>query len=297
MRHLYQLNGPWLWYCEWQCFKMANEMTLSDSCILSSKPWAVCCNRCNMFNLEIGCKAENVFMLLRLELLFLLFSECQFQQLCDLCYFVCLQMGKKCNMKPQSLEKINTAFQLVYFFVFYWNAYYSCPYKVNNVACRMHSFGMYYIVITVRLELWPSCSYICRAENYGSNSEESVLASRCRGTSWYFWHTVFDILCIGTFFSGKLVVCVFEREHYICLVLCTMLTFLGSEVEIPGKKTFIHSFVFFSETVYQLLEENQRYLSQLTSLLQDATQDMENSVMVWYRGVRQCVCSCMSTGP
>ncbi|XP_034408442.1 inhibitor of nuclear factor kappa-B kinase subunit alpha-like isoform X2 [Cyclopterus lumpus] len=34
-----------------------------------------------------------------------------------------------------------------------------------------------------------------------------------------------------------------------------------------------------SETVNQLLEENQRYLSQLTSLLQDATQDMEHSVM------------------
>uniref|UniRef100_A0A672G062 Inhibitor of nuclear factor kappa-B kinase subunit alpha n=1 Tax=Salarias fasciatus TaxID=181472 RepID=A0A672G062_SALFA len=34
------------------------------------------------------------------------------------------------------------------------------------------------------------------------------------------------------------------------------------------------------ETVHQLLDENQRYLSQLTSLLQDATQETENSVMV-----------------
>ncbi|XP_054455728.1 inhibitor of nuclear factor kappa-B kinase subunit alpha-like isoform X2 [Anoplopoma fimbria] len=34
-----------------------------------------------------------------------------------------------------------------------------------------------------------------------------------------------------------------------------------------------------SETVNQLLDENQRYLSQLTSLLQDATQEMEHSVM------------------
>uniref|UniRef100_A0A8D0D8Z2 Inhibitor of nuclear factor kappa-B kinase subunit alpha n=1 Tax=Sander lucioperca TaxID=283035 RepID=A0A8D0D8Z2_SANLU len=37
--------------------------------------------------------------------------------------------------------------------------------------------------------------------------------------------------------------------------------------------------LFFSETVHQLLDENQRYLSQLTSLLQDATQEMEHSVM------------------
>ena len=37
----------------------------------------------------------------------------------------------------------------------------------------------------------------------------------------------------------------------------------------------------FSETV-QLLEENQHYLSQLTSLLQDTTQETGNSVMVQY---------------
>uniref|UniRef100_G3NU71 Inhibitor of nuclear factor kappa-B kinase subunit alpha n=1 Tax=Gasterosteus aculeatus aculeatus TaxID=481459 RepID=G3NU71_GASAC len=36
---------------------------------------------------------------------------------------------------------------------------------------------------------------------------------------------------------------------------------------------------FFSETVSQLLDENQRYLSQLTSLVQDATQEMEHSIM------------------
>ncbi|XP_022618168.1 inhibitor of nuclear factor kappa-B kinase subunit alpha-like [Seriola dumerili] len=34
-----------------------------------------------------------------------------------------------------------------------------------------------------------------------------------------------------------------------------------------------------SETVHQLLDENQRYLNQLTSLLQDATQEMDFSVM------------------
>uniref|UniRef100_G3NU66 Inhibitor of nuclear factor kappa-B kinase subunit alpha n=1 Tax=Gasterosteus aculeatus aculeatus TaxID=481459 RepID=G3NU66_GASAC len=36
---------------------------------------------------------------------------------------------------------------------------------------------------------------------------------------------------------------------------------------------------FPSETVSQLLDENQRYLSQLTSLVQDATQEMEHSIM------------------
>uniref|UniRef100_A0A673AK40 Inhibitor of nuclear factor kappa-B kinase subunit alpha n=1 Tax=Sphaeramia orbicularis TaxID=375764 RepID=A0A673AK40_9TELE len=41
------------------------------------------------------------------------------------------------------------------------------------------------------------------------------------------------------------------------------------------------SFVSFSETVDQLLDENQHYLTQLTSLLQDATQELQPSVMVW----------------
>ncbi|XP_040034534.2 inhibitor of nuclear factor kappa-B kinase subunit alpha isoform X1 [Gasterosteus aculeatus] len=35
----------------------------------------------------------------------------------------------------------------------------------------------------------------------------------------------------------------------------------------------------YCETVSQLLDENQRYLSQLTSLVQDATQEMEHSIM------------------
>uniref|UniRef100_A0A665UG37 Inhibitor of nuclear factor kappa-B kinase subunit alpha n=1 Tax=Echeneis naucrates TaxID=173247 RepID=A0A665UG37_ECHNA len=43
--------------------------------------------------------------------------------------------------------------------------------------------------------------------------------------------------------------------------------------------THRQSLLYFSETVHQLLDENQRYLSQLTSLLQDATQEMECSVM------------------
>lgn len=54
----------------------------------------------------------------------------------------------------------------------------------------------------------------------------------------------------------------------------------------------LKSFVPFSETVPQLLDENQRYLSQLTSLLQDTAQDMEHSVMVWHTGMRECVGAC-----
>uniref|UniRef100_A0A7N5ZV57 Inhibitor of nuclear factor kappa-B kinase subunit alpha n=1 Tax=Anabas testudineus TaxID=64144 RepID=A0A7N5ZV57_ANATE len=42
----------------------------------------------------------------------------------------------------------------------------------------------------------------------------------------------------------------------------------------------IESLLSLSETVHQLLDENHRYLTQLTSLLQDATQEMEHSVMV-----------------
>uniref|UniRef100_A0A665UFU4 Inhibitor of nuclear factor kappa-B kinase subunit alpha n=1 Tax=Echeneis naucrates TaxID=173247 RepID=A0A665UFU4_ECHNA len=51
----------------------------------------------------------------------------------------------------------------------------------------------------------------------------------------------------------------------------------------------VSSLLYFSETVHQLLDENQRYLSQLTSLLQDATQEMECSVMVQYMGVKKQV--------
>ena len=51
----------------------------------------------------------------------------------------------------------------------------------------------------------------------------------------------------------------------------------------------LESLFSFSETVRQLLDDNQRYLSQLTSLLQDATQEMEHSVMVCYTGVREHV--------
>lgn len=58
------------------------------------------------------------------------------------------------------------------------------------------------------------------------------------------------------------------------------------------ENTPIESFVSFSETVHQLLDENQRYLSKLTSMLQDATQEMEHSVMVWYTGGRECVNAC-----
>uniref|UniRef100_A0A8C3AM54 Inhibitor of nuclear factor kappa-B kinase subunit alpha n=1 Tax=Cyclopterus lumpus TaxID=8103 RepID=A0A8C3AM54_CYCLU len=76
-----------------------------------------------------------------------------------------------------------------------------------------------------------------------------------------------------------------QKEFWYLLKIACMSLNLHCAVQgsphvvIPGEKTFIHSFVFFSETVNQLLEENQRYLSQLTSLLQDATQDMEHSVM------------------
>uniref|UniRef100_A0AAQ4PYI1 Inhibitor of nuclear factor kappa-B kinase subunit alpha n=1 Tax=Gasterosteus aculeatus aculeatus TaxID=481459 RepID=A0AAQ4PYI1_GASAC len=41
--------------------------------------------------------------------------------------------------------------------------------------------------------------------------------------------------------------------------------------------------------ISQLLDENQRYLSQLTSLVQDATQEMEHSIMVCYARGTQCV--------
>uniref|UniRef100_A0A4W6DVK7 Inhibitor of nuclear factor kappa-B kinase subunit alpha n=1 Tax=Lates calcarifer TaxID=8187 RepID=A0A4W6DVK7_LATCA len=51
----------------------------------------------------------------------------------------------------------------------------------------------------------------------------------------------------------------------------------------------VNCLVSCSETVHQLLDENQRYLSQLTSLLQDATQEMEHSVMVWCTCVNECV--------
>lgn len=64
---------------------------------------------------------------------------------------------------------------------------------------------------------------------------------------------------------------------------------------LPGKPihtVHIDTFISFSETVHQLLDENQRYLSQLTSLLQDATQEMEHSIMVWYAGVKKCVYAC-----
>lgn len=39
-------------------------------------------------------------------------------------------------------------------------------------------------------------------------------------------------------------------------------------------------FFFFSVSVHQLLEENENYLSQLTSMLQETTKDTEYSVMV-----------------
>ena len=63
---------------------------------------------------------------------------------------------------------------------------------------------------------------------------------------------------------------------------CQKKGLLFSWVHENVKKHFIYSeaLVCFSESVHQLLDENQRYLGQLTSLLQDATQEMEPSVMV-----------------
>lgn len=40
------------------------------------------------------------------------------------------------------------------------------------------------------------------------------------------------------------------------------------------------------------MDENQQYLSQLTSLMQATTQDMEHSITVWYKVVRECVHAC-----
>uniref|UniRef100_A0A7N6AKJ8 Protein kinase domain-containing protein n=1 Tax=Anabas testudineus TaxID=64144 RepID=A0A7N6AKJ8_ANATE len=45
----------------------------------------------------------------------------------------------------------------------------------------------------------------------------------------------------------------------------------------------IESLLSLSETVHQLLDENHRYLTQLTSLLQDATQEMEHSCVSVFR--------------
>uniref|UniRef100_A0A8D3BS47 Inhibitor of nuclear factor kappa-B kinase subunit alpha n=1 Tax=Scophthalmus maximus TaxID=52904 RepID=A0A8D3BS47_SCOMX len=56
----------------------------------------------------------------------------------------------------------------------------------------------------------------------------------------------------------------------------------------------LESLVSFSEAVHQLLDENQRYLGQLTSLLQDATQEMEHSVMVWFTDMHGGMCPCTS---
>uniref|UniRef100_A0A8D3DU71 Inhibitor of nuclear factor kappa-B kinase subunit alpha n=1 Tax=Scophthalmus maximus TaxID=52904 RepID=A0A8D3DU71_SCOMX len=56
----------------------------------------------------------------------------------------------------------------------------------------------------------------------------------------------------------------------------------------------VKSLVSFSEAVHQLLDENQRYLGQLTSLLQDATQEMEHSVMVWFTDMHGGMCPCTS---
>uniref|UniRef100_A0A8D2ZV67 Inhibitor of nuclear factor kappa-B kinase subunit alpha n=1 Tax=Scophthalmus maximus TaxID=52904 RepID=A0A8D2ZV67_SCOMX len=57
---------------------------------------------------------------------------------------------------------------------------------------------------------------------------------------------------------------------------------------------YSESLVSFSEAVHQLLDENQRYLGQLTSLLQDATQEMEHSVMVWFTDMHGGMCPCTS---
>lgn len=65
-----------------------------------------------------------------------------------------------------------------------------------------------------------------------------------------------------------------------CLLFSHSKTFTGWKVLL---NTIM--FFFFSESVHQLLEENENYLSQLTSLLQETTQDPEYSFMVRCEGV------------
>ena len=56
--------------------------------------------------------------------------------------------------------EMNETFLHVDSFVFILSACYSCPNKVNTVICSMHTSGTYYFIMTVCLEVWPSCSYI-----------------------------------------------------------------------------------------------------------------------------------------
>lgn len=53
-------------------------------------------------------------------------------------------------------------------FSFTFSTYCSCPYKVHTVACSIHTIGTYYFFITLCVEIWPSCSYLCCAEDCGA---------------------------------------------------------------------------------------------------------------------------------
>uniref|UniRef100_A0A672FC79 Inhibitor of nuclear factor kappa-B kinase subunit alpha n=1 Tax=Salarias fasciatus TaxID=181472 RepID=A0A672FC79_SALFA len=67
---------------------------------------------------------------------------------------------------------------------------------------------------------------------------------------------------------------------YLLKIACVSMTYFTVRMINVRLNMFVsESFVSCRETVHQLLDENQRYLSQLTSLLQDATQETENSVM------------------
>ena len=96
--------------------------------------------------------------------------------------------------------------------VFPFSTYCSCLYKVHAVACSIHTIGACYFIMTVHLELWPSCSDICRSLNTNSWSTENiVLTLWCLssvsqlsnvGALWalfiFSWHTVTYLqLCRG----------------------------------------------------------------------------------------------------
>uniref|UniRef100_A0A671YLZ3 Inhibitor of nuclear factor kappa-B kinase subunit alpha n=1 Tax=Sparus aurata TaxID=8175 RepID=A0A671YLZ3_SPAAU len=95
-----------------------------------------------------------------------------------------------------------------------------------------------------------------------------------------FWYLL-KIACV-TLTSKN--ICFLWSVHN-CDIHCMIsgVTYAGKRIQIVN----LESSVSFSETVHELLDANQRYLSQLTSLLQDTTQEMEHSVMVCYGGARE----------
>lgn len=59
--------------------------------------------------------------------------------------------------------------------VFLLSAYCSCLYKVQAVAFNIHTVGTCCFIMTMHLELWPSCSDICCSLNTSSWSTENIV--------------------------------------------------------------------------------------------------------------------------